>query len=426
MAVLAIGISHKTAPVETRERLAFSADELPGALALLGERFGSGVILSTCNRTEVYLSNAASGATTGDLTRWVLEAKGYPTEGPPPFTVTTGMHAVRHLYRVACGIDSMVVGEAQILGQARQAMAAAKAEGTLDETLSRLFSSAVTIGRRARAQTGIGRHSVSISSAGVKLAKLKLGDLSSLSVLVISAGEAGKLAARHVMEFGPSRLVIANRSPERAKELAARLGGASIPFERLDEALVEADIVLSSSSAPGYLVQRGPVEAALARRGERPLLFIDMAVPRDVDPAVAGLPGVHLCDIDDLQSVADGNLEARTAEIDKVERMVEEETARFASWWRAREVVPTIAALRQRAEAIRQAEIDRTVPRLRDLSDEERRRIDAMTGAMIKRLLHEPIYRLRHGGRGVRYVQALQELFDLPGAAEDEPTAPPS
>lgn len=424
MAVLAIGISHRTAAVEMRERFAFAPEELPEALATLRERFGGAVVLSTCNRTEIYVSNSGT-ETPDELAQALLALKRFPEDEPaPPFARMIGMHAVRHLYRVASGVDSMVVGEDQIAGQVREAMLAAQEQGALDTTLRRLFDSAVGVGRRARSETAIGRNAVSVSSTAIALAKRLLGDLSSRTVLLVSAGEAGKLAARHVREHGNSRLLVTNRNPERAEELVARLGGRSVPFDRLGETLAEADVVLSSSSAQHYLIERPTVETALRERGERPLVFIDIAVPRDVDPAVAELPGVHVYDIDDIQAMAEENLRARSAEVDHVERIVEEETARFADWWRAREVVPTIAALRDRAEGIREAELARTIARLPEMTDEERRRIEAMSAAIVKRLLHEPITALREA-RGVRYVEALQELFNLPGANGHEAAEAP-
>ena len=422
MAIVSIGLSHRTAPVALRERLAFTPEEMPAALAALRERFGSGVILATCNRMEAYVT-AAGPESQDDLAGAILRLKGIPAdEAPPGFGRLTGMHAVRHLYRVATGVDSMVIGEAQIAGQVRDAMLAADEQGALDPTLRRLFHSAIGVGRRARNETAIGRETVSVSSTAVQLARRLLGDLSTLTVLLVSAGEAGKLAARHVQEFGANRLLVTNRSPERAQDLVAKLGGRAIPFAELGDALAEADVVLSSSAAEHYLIDRAMVEAALHRRGERPLLFIDIAVPRDVDPAVAELPGVHVYDIDDIQAIAQENLKTRSGEVDKVERIVEEETSRFAEWWRAREVIPTIAALRTRAEEIREAELARTLPRLTDLSEEDRRRIEAMSVAMVKRLLHEPIATLR-SRQGTRYVETLQELFRLPDNAGGEADA---
>ncbi|MSQ61141.1 MAG: glutamyl-tRNA reductase [Dehalococcoidia bacterium] len=424
MAIISIGLSHRTAPVALRERLAFTPEEMPGALTALRERFGGGVILSTCNRMEAYVS-AAGGESQDDLAGAILRLKGFPAdEAQPGFGRLTGMHAVRHLYRVAAGIDSMVIGESQIAGQVRDAMLAAEEQGALDPTLRRLFHSAVGVGRRARHETAIGRETVSVSSTAVQLVRRLLGDLSTLTVLLVSAGEAGKLAARHIQEFGANRLLVTNRSPERAQELVANLGGRAIPFAELGDALSEADVVLSSSAAEHYLIDRAVVEAALHRRGERPLLFIDIAVPRDVDPAVAELPGVHLYDIDAIQAIAEENLKTRSGEVDKVERIVEEETTRFAEWWRAREVIPTIAALRTRAEEIREAELARTLARLPGLGEEDRRRIEAMSAAMMKRLLHDPIATLRRR-KGSRYVEALQELFNLPGNAAREADADP-
>ncbi len=419
MHISLVGISHKTAPVAVRERFALNGDEVGRALALLGEAHEGAAVLSTCNRTEAYIVGPAPVREPTSVIAAITRAKGQPPpEGGAPFYVRTGKEAVRHLFRVAAGIESMVVGEAEILGQVRSAFAAATAARTHNAVLSRLFHSAIRVGRRARNETGIGRHAVSVSSTAVALARKTVGDLSSSTVLVVSAGGAGKLAARSLAEAGIHQMLVTSRTFERARELATDLGAAPVPFNRLDWALGQADIVITSTGASEFLI--GPDLVRASRNGDgRPLLLIDIAVPRDVDPAVRELPGVHLFDIDDLRSVARENLNARRAEVQRVEAIVDEEVDRFFEWLRSLQVVPTIAALRKRAEAIRRAELDRTLPRLK-LGDEERRRVEAMSQAIVKRLLHDPILRLKRESDGERYVAAVRELFDLrPAAAED-------
>ena len=395
-----------------RERLAFGADELADALP----RFGSpAVVLSTCNRTEVYLSSQHAvkrRAVIGLL----CELKGCDDVPQRAFYHLTGLDAARHLFRVSAGIDSMVLGESEILGQVRAAFSAATAANTHSAALSELFHWAIRVGRKARSETRIGWHSVSISSTAVALARRVLGDLSSRTVLVVSAGEAGKLAARSLAESGASRLLVTSRTARRARELAADLGGEPVAFGRLGAAMAEADIVISSSAAPGFLIGKREVARAVARRDERPLLLMDIAVPRDVDPVVAKLPNVHVYDIDDLQELVEQNRKFRRGEVAKVERFVEEGLERFQEWMRARGVVPTVAALRGHADVVRKAEVARTLRRLRDLTPEERAGVEAMANALVKKLLHDPIGRLK-GEDGERYVGAVRELFSLDGVA---------
>jgi len=411
MHITLIGISHKTAPVAVRERFSFSPEELPAALPRFG---GAAVLLSTCNRTEVYLT-AHHPIAAGSVVALLRELKGGADVPDDAFYYVADSDAARHLFRVAAGIESMVLGEAEILGQVRVAFAAATAANTHNAVLSQLFHTAIRVGRRARSETQIGRHAVSVSSTAVALAKRTLGDLSSRTVLVVSAGEAGKLAARNLAKHGASRLLVTSRNRDRARELAADLGGEPVAFDRLGAAMAEADIVISSSAAPGFLIGTREVRQALASRNGRPLLLIDIAVPRDVDPAVRELPQVHLYDIDDLQAVVEENRNSRRREVASVERIIDGGLDRFTAWLRERGVVPTVAALRERADTVREAELARTLRRLPDLSAKERAAVEAMANALIKKLLHDPIGRLK-GPDGERYVGALRELFALDGA----------
>ena len=414
MEIILVGISHKTAPVAVRERFAFSPEELPDALP----RFGGAVaVLSTCNRTEVYLA-APHTITAKSVIALLRELKGDVDALDDAFYHSTGDDTSRHLYRVAAGIESMVLGESEILGQVRAAFSAATAAGTHNAVLSRLFHGAIRSGRRARSQTHIGHHAISISSTAVALARRTLGDLSNRSVLVVSAGEAGKLAARSLAQSGASRLLVTNRTASRARELAADLDGKAVPFRELEQAMADSDIVISSSAAPDFLISRSDVVGAMRGRNGRELLLIDIAVPRDVDPAVRELPGVHLFDIDDLQALIEQNMSARRREVVKVERIVDEEVERFGEWLRARGVVPTVTALRAGAEKIRRTEVARTFKRLKNLTPQQQERVEAMTNALVKKLLHDPITRLR-GADGERYVGAVRELFSL----DDEPLA---
>ena len=424
MQISLVGISHKDAPVAVREHFAFASDELPALLGRLGESHAGAAVLSTCNRTEVYVANPAGVTDPRAIVALLSEAKGEPPMEGAPFFALSGSEAARHLFRVAAGIESMVIGESEILGQVRGAFTAATAAGTHTPALSRLFHTAIRVGRRARSQTSIGRYTVSVSSTAVALAKQTLGELSNKTVLVIGAGEAGKLTAGTIAGSGIGRMLVTSRSAERTADLAASLGGEAVEFTRRGEAMAEADIVITSTSAQEFVVDRAMVADAMAARASRPLLVIDIAVPRDVEPAAGEVPGAHLYDIDQLQSVAEKNLHLRKQEIAAAERIVEDEVAKFGEWLRSLEVVPTIAALRERAELLRASEVDRTLAKMQ-LSDADRRRVEAMTSALVKKLLHDPVRALKAPGEGERHVAAARALFGLDatshnGVAPDE------
>lgn len=423
-----VGLNHNTSPVEEREKLTFTASELQEALANLREKLGGAAILSTCNRTELYTM-----AGDGDRASLIALINSLKSENVDAehFYMHTGPRAVEHLYRVASGIDSMVLGESQILGQVREAMSAATDAGTMNGVLSHVFHSAISTGKRARTETNIGRHAVSVSSAAVLLARKTLGDLENKTVLVISAGSMGKLAAKALAQQTGSRsddrpsgrsddrpsgrILVANRTAERAAALAEQLGPGTeaLAFDDLREALAESDIVISGTSSEDFILGPADVAPVMARREGRGLLFIDIAVPRDIDPAVRDIPYVHLCDIDDIEAVTNEGWSGRQAEVEKVEAIVSEEVARFEEWWRGLDVVPVIAALRERAESIRKLELERTLGKL-DLDDDATARIEAMTEAIVKKMLDRPIARLKDGADKGLYMEALEDLFDLP------------
>ncbi len=408
MHITLVGVSHKTAPVSVRERFAFAAEELPQALPQFG---GSAVLVSTCNRTEVYLT--AHHAITPDPVIAILRELKSDVEVPDDvFYHKAGLEAARHLFRVSAGIESMVLGESEILGQVRSAFSAATTANTHNAVLSQLFHSAIRIGRKARNETNIARQAVSISSTATKLAEQTLGDLASQTVLVVSAGEAGKLTARSLAERGVKKLMVTSRTPARAKELAQDLGGRQVAFSKLGPTMAESDIVITSSSAPDYLIGTGEVSQATASRNGRPLLLIDIAVPRDIDPAVRDNEKVELYNIDDLQALVEKGRHARRKEVAKVEAIVDEGLDRFRTWVRDRGVVPTVAQLRERADAARAVELEKTLQKLGDLTPKQRRGIEAMSSALVKKLLHEPIDRLKSDD-GERYVVATRELFSL-------------
>jgi len=406
-----VGLNHNTSPVEEREALAFSPGEFPAALATLRESLGGAALLSTCNRTELY--TAAPPGEADALIDELNALKGASVDRKH-FYVLQHADAVRHLYRVSSGIDSMVLGESQILGQVREAMSAATEAGTLNGVLSHAFHTAISAGKRARHETNIGSHAVSVSSAAVMLARRSLGDLENKTVLVISAGSMGKLAAKALAQNTGSRILVANRTQARAEALADELGPntRALDFSHLAGALAESDIVISGTSAEQFIIGPAEVGAVMANRNGRGLLFIDIAVPRDIDPAVRETKGVHLFDIDDIEAVTDEGWSGRKAEVSKVEAIIDEEIAAFEEWWSSLDVVPVIAALRERAEEIRLKELAKALARL-DLDDESRERIEAMTAAIVKKMLDRPIARLRNGADKGLYMEALEDLFDV-------------
>jgi glutamyl-tRNA reductase len=412
MRVSVTGLSHHETPVELRERFAFAATELVPALRRLPTGLGGAAILSTCNRSEIYLAGE-SEVSRGEAVRALAAAKGQPAPEGISFYHRRDADAVRHLFRVAAGVESLVVGESEILGQVREAFSAATAAGSGNAVLARLFHSALRTGRRARSETEIGAHGLSVSALAVALSRRLLGDLRRKTVLVVGAGEAGQRSAGALVQAGVGRLLVTTRRTGLAEEIARELSGVSIPFAELPRALAEADVVISSTAAPETIISAADLATAMAARPKRPLLIVDIAVPRDVEAAARAVAGVHLFDIDDLEAAAEANLAARRREVGAVESIVEEEVERFQAWLGGRRVVPTIAALRRRLEATRRAEVERTLARLPNLSDADRRRIEAMSKALVKRLLHAPTSRLRAGNE--RHLDALRELFELDG-----------
>jgi glutamyl-tRNA reductase len=415
-----VGLSFRSAPVELREKVIIEEAELESALRELGH----GVILSTCNRTEIYQTSAHA--------RHHLDAERFLTRrfAGPEDVLRSHLYrledrrAVRHLFAVAAGLDSMVLGEPQILGQVRAALGAAEAAGTAGPVLAHLFRQAVRVGRRARSETFVGRHAVSISSAAVELARRVFGRLDGCRALVVGAGEMGGLTVRTLVDHGVGVVAVANRTLENANALAHLYGGEAVALERVIPSLASADIVITSTDAPGYVISQADVSQAVACRDGRPLFIIDIAVPRDVDPGVRALPGVVLYDIDDLKALCDLNREGRQREVESVQRIIDDELERFDAWWQSRRAVPTIVALREQAERARRAELAEAFGHLRHLSEADRATIDALTRAIVQKLLHHPTTRLKEmAGRSDDSIRVARELFDL-GTRRDAPASP--
>lgn len=414
MQLLVVGLSHKTAPVEIREQIAFPVATLGRALDQLRRYVLEGAILSTCNRTEVYALVGHRSSGEENVRRFLGDVHDLPAEHFAPYLYTYAQRdAIRHLFAVASGLDSMVLGESQILGQVKEAHQRAVEAATSGRVIDRLFRQAITAGKRARTQTGIARRTVSVSHAAVILARQIFGDLTSRTALVVGAGEMGAQTARALVDHGVSKMLVTNRTAARARRLCAALGGAWLPFEQLDEALARSDVVIVSTSARQPVISAAQVHAVMSRRPGRPLFIIDIAVPRNVGPDVGDLVDVYLYDLDDLQAICDANLRERAVEAGKVARVIDEEVEKFIRWWEALEVVPTISALREQAERIRVAELQRALARLGHLSERDRSVVQALSVAIVNKLLHTPITRLKEHDEGRIYSVVLRELFGL-------------
>ena len=389
-----IGVNHNSAPLEVRERLSVPETRLPEAVRYLVEQPGveEGMVLSTCNRVEV-LTTAKQEV---DLRKFFPGYFGVSQDALNGHWYEFEQRdAVRHVFRVASSLDSMVVGEPQILGQVKEAYAVARGLGAIHSALDALLSRAFAVAKRVRSETAVGSSSISISAVAVQLAEKIFGSLQGRTVFLVGAGKMAELAARHLTANGATRLLVCNRTHERAVRLAEMFGGEAVPFERLYETAQQADIVLTSTGAADPLFRREHGEMLLSRRRNRPMFFVDIAVPRNVHPDVNKLDGMFVYDVDDLQSVADSNSAERKKEAQRAEQIVESEVDRFAARMKSLHVVPTILSLQEYCETIRQAEIDRIRGRLGKISPEQDAAIEAMTRGIINKLLHTPITTLK-------------------------------
>jgi len=418
MRLFAVGLSHRTAPVELRETVDFARKGLGHALAELSGR-GAGrelVVLATCNRAEIY-AVGDTDETAEHVGRFFSEYHEIPHDRVREHLyIYRGPDAARHLFRVAAGLDSLVVGEPQILGQVKAAYGVAS-DGQFTAALTnRLFHSAFTVGKRVRSETGLGEGAVSVSYAAIALAKKIFGDLKGRAVLILGAGEMAKLTGIHLQSQHVKQITIASRTLATAQGLAARLDGVAAPWERIDQALSSADIVVTATGASEPVLTRTRVDEVMRHRRNRPLFVIDIAVPRDVDPAVGQVDQVFLYNIDDLRTIVQENLARRGAELARAEAIVDEEVAKYSAWMQSREIVPTVVALRQRFEAIRRAELERLEPKLAGLPPEARARVDEVTRLIVEKLLLTPTEQLKavsDEAMIVAYADALNRLFSL-------------
>jgi len=415
MQLALVGLSHKTAPVEIRERLAFSNDALRSALASLVDRraVNEAMILSTCNRVEVVAESPDDRL----IRDFICEFHQISHDSVSTHLYSyRNVEAIRHVFRVTASLDSMVIGEPQILGQVKEAFRIAMDAGTVGMHLSALMNRAFAVAKKVRSETGISQSAVSVSYAAVELARKIFGDLSGKTVMIIGASKMGELAAKHLRRAGASSVLVTNRTFERAVELAKVFEGAAVPFEHFTDHMTGADIVITSTGAPHFIIGRNLAEQVIHRRKNKPIFFIDIAVPRDIDPAVNQIDNAFLYDIDDLQQVIDANLKERFKEAMRAEQIVDDEVEAFCLKMQTRDVVPTIVQLRESLEKVRRDEIERNRRHLKDLSPEQQAAVDQITKSIVNKILHPPIEQLKqmaHDPQGADLADLIRKIFNV-------------
>ena len=417
MRILLLGVNHRTVSLDVREAVSFSKPEVMEALPALKKIAGEAVVLSTCNRTEIYVTASDAEKTTRRLDRFLAEFHGLPPQTLSSHLVhTLDADAVRHLFRVSSGLDSMIIGESEILGQVRESLAIASEAETVRSPLLGLFHAAVRTGRRTREETEISRNAMSVSSAGVRLAKRVLGTLEGRRALLIGAGEAGMLVARALRNAGVGELMIANRTRARSESLAEELSGTVVDFESIQSALEMVDIAVLATDAPEFILSAQMVsDAQHYAPPDRKLFIFDLAVPRDVEPSVTHIANVELFNIDDLSAIAEDNMRDRKRATVEAEAIVEEEVQRFMRWWDSLDAGTMVRNLRIQAEAIRQQELARALKRLKGLDEDQRAVLQAMTRSIVNRVLHDPTMFLKHEA-DTSELDAARMLFRLWGS----------
>jgi len=415
MQLALVGLSHKTAPVEVRERLAFSNDALRSALTSLVDRrrVNEAMILSTCNRVEVVAESPDDRL----IRDFICEFHQISHDSVSTHLYSyRNVEAIRHVFRVTASLDSMVIGEPQILGQVKEAFRIAMDAGTVGMHLSALMNRAFAVAKKVRSETGISQSAVSVSYAAVELARKIFGDLSGKTVMIIGASKMGELAAKHLRRAGASSVLVTNRTFERAVELAKVFEGAAVPFEHFTDHMTGADIVITSTGAPHFIIGRSLAEQVIHRRKNKPIFFIDIAVPRDIDPAVNQIDNAFLYDIDDLQQVIDANLKERFKEAMRAEQIVDDEVEAFCLKMQTRDVVPTIVQLRESLEKVRRDEIERNRRHLKDLSPDQQAAVDQITKSIVNKILHPPIEQLKqmaHDPQGADLADLIRKIFNV-------------
>ncbi|MEX2263300.1 MAG: glutamyl-tRNA reductase [Bryobacteraceae bacterium] len=415
MKLLVTGVSHKTAPVEVREGLAIPAAFIPAALDDLRAHAGvrEAVILSTCNRVEITVSCEEAIQAHASIQRFLLKGRVLP---PQALYSYEDRAAIQHLFRVASSLDSMIVGEPQILGQVKAAYALAREKGTVNGLLDGIFTRAFNVAKRVRSETGIGAMAVSISFAAVELARKIFGALSGKTVMIVGAGKMSELAARHLQRSGASDILVTNRTWERALQMARQFNGKPVDYLRFQEMLPEVDILISSSGAPHYILNKDEMQRVIHARRNKPMFLIDIAVPRNIDPQVNEVDNVFLYDIDDLQEVVNANLQERSKEATHAEEIVVQEVERMVARLKVQEVAPTIVSLQEQLEAIRNAELERMRRKCGPLSREMEEAVEGMTRAIVNKIAHGPISELRQQAgqpEGIHVIKTIRKVFHL-------------
>jgi len=419
MNLVIVGLNHRTAPIEIREKLSFPSDAIGEPLNMLLGNYGlnEAVILSTCNRVEVL-------AITGDMEKGCWQIKRFlsdfhkiPLEKLDEHLYAhSGEEAVKHLFRVSAGLDSMVMGEPQILGQVKDSYGHAVEHDSAGIIVNKLYHKAFQVAKRIRTETKIGESAVSISFAAVELARKIFGELSGKSAMLIGAGEMAEIAAKHLLTNGIREILVANRTYEKAVELVRGFGGTAIMFREYPHYLKNVDIVIASTGAPNFIIRQDQVQEVMRERKQRPMFFIDISVPRNIDPLVNNVDNAFVYDIDDLQGVVSANLQERAKEAEEAERIIDEEIEKFYRWIKSLDVVPTIIALRKYCDDIRRNELQRAMGSLNHLSDKDRKVLEAMTSAVVNKILHNPFIHLKKDANkveGDRYIDTIIKLFDL-------------
>ncbi len=420
MSIVVVGLSHKSAPIEVREKLNFPEATISEALKKLVSYEGvrEGLILSTCNRVEIYASVQDSKPGIEQIKQFISDYHGLSREAlEQSLYVYPEVEGVRHTFRVASSLDSMVLGEAQILGQLKESFDLALKAKTTSTILNKLIKKAISVAKRVRTETKLAEGAVSISTAAVELAKKIFGELTGKNVMLLGAGEMAELAAQHLLGNGVKNIMVANRTFERAEELAKEFKGDAIRFEHFPDAMVMVDILICATGAPQYVVNRDMVSRVLKERRNKPIFMIDISNPRNIDPEVDKVDNVYLYDIDDLQSKVDVNTGGRAKEAEKAEGLITQEVETYLQWERALDAVPTIVDLREKVEDIRKRELERTVGSLNGITEDQKRAMEAMSQAIVNKLLHAPLVVLKQAAsvpvEGDNTISIARRLFNL-------------
>lgn len=419
MDIFVVGLSHKTAPVSIRETVAFAPEHIGDALGQLKEIpcIAEVVVVSTCNRVEIYAAADRAEEGIEAVTCFIARYHDLDVEQlSSHLYVYQGDDAMRHMFCVAASLDSMVVGEPQILGQIKDAYGYAVEHESVGLIMNRFLHKAFSVAKRVRTETKIAGNAVSVSFAAVELARKIFDTIEGKTVMLLGAGEMCELAARHFMNNGVKEVLVANRTFSRAQTLAQEFSGRAVLFENFADHLHQVDIVLSSTGATSFIIHPDEVKSALRQRKQKPMFFIDIAVPRDIDPRVNNIGNVYLYDVDDLQGIVKANMDERQKEAIAAEEIIDQELVQFKGWMGSLEVVPTIVALRQKMERLRQREVEKTLSQIKDLDEQGRRAVEAMSQALVNKMLHQPTAGLKRAQKGAAaqpYVDALQELFEL-------------